>query len=209
MEANVYFKRGHGVDFDAQAPEGYILVRIPFPGFYESRFSAELESAVEYEEESGVDVGAKYSDVYIEEDDVGSRWLDAIKGICSLREPVYAGIWRPKEYNFITDRLFAYVKYDDLLLMIAGCDKDKLDAAVKEATTSRPGYMPYHKKEDATWKEDMPVALWTLVFECLLDTNSISMFDVYEAAFTEESKPLSELVHWVERRPEPQEQEAS
>jgi len=162
-----------------EAPEGKVVIKLPFPGFYESWYS----QAIDWEEESFAEHEAEYKQV---EDGVPEeRRLDA-REICNILLDVtnYSLCYReiaenyvsafsvyldtelgitlplefetmtsPKFYNFETDRIFAYMpaeKVRELREMVDGLHYRKV---VEDRHTSRDGFSSFYSANLETYLE--------------------------------------------------------
>lgn len=57
----------------------------------------------------------------------------------------------PREYNFTTDRLFAYIETDKLNWVFETCDKMALSKLVSDKFTSRDGFISHYSADLQNW----------------------------------------------------------
>lgn len=162
-----------------EAPEGKVVIKLPFPGFYESWYSGSIDSEeeqfAEYEaeyrqEENGVPENQRldareicdilfdvtdYSSCYRE---LADRYVDAfqywLKDELGIGLPLeFEKMTSPREYNFETDRIFAYMpaeKVKELREMVDGLHYRKV---VEERHISRSGFSSYYSADLETYLE--------------------------------------------------------
>lgn len=133
------------------------LIAIPFEGFYNSQLDYELDSEAEqdrdYFELEGEDsdeidveypepnwkkihiaVAEKYCEKY------NSEFYTATGINLNIK---FKELWSPKEYNFETDRIYAYADEGALNKVIAKIGLAKIRKELREAYAPRDGYMPF------------------------------------------------------------------
>jgi hypothetical protein len=156
-----------------EAPEGKVVIKLPFPGFYESWYSQAIDS----EEESFAEHEAEYRQV---EDGVPEeRRLDA-REICDILLDVtsYSLCYReiaknyvqafsvyldeeldiklplefetmssPKYYNFETDRIFAYMPVEKIKELREMVDGLHYREVIEDRHTSRDGFSSFYSAD--------------------------------------------------------------
>ena len=149
-----------------------VEVRIPFPGFYESMLSSLIEK---YEEQI---VERASEDNGLTEKEQKELWrtlwrheiIDNEKAqeiitkkyaeIFIDQLKVYTGtdvrysfsiMTSPREYNFITDQLYLFCEYEDMLAVKATVSKEALDETAHAMFTSRSGFMSFYDNEVEAW----------------------------------------------------------
>ena len=85
----------------------------------------------------------------------------------------YESLTSPKEYNFTTDRIFAYITKAEVLRLYNSLDQDKLDELIKEKFTSYDGFMSHYTPDQHQWG---PVETWDhnqveTIIECAIVDN--------------------------------------
>lgn len=143
-----------------------LQVSLNFGGFYgsihDSNVDGMLESYFDYEDFNSDTVN--YRLIYIE---YLKKYIEFLNSLMDT-ELKFMELVSPREYNFHTDiievlihrsdilRVFDYIKENDL--------KSDVLERIKDATTSRPGYIPFFNYEDIFKKENRDKLL-----ECIFD----------------------------------------
>lgn len=163
------------------APEGFIITTIPFPGFYESTLSHlldnEEEQLAEYLAGEGFHGDSQFPGKTASDIAEALYWCtsygDAHRHIAREyaetfahelnADAVRAGIQpfalefesmdSPREYNFTTDRVFMRIPVADFERMRAACDPDTLSATIRETFRPRSGFIPFYSNDPAEWAE--------------------------------------------------------
>jgi hypothetical protein len=73
-------------------------------------------------------------------------------------ELIFESLYRPKEYNFETDTLFAHVCEKDLLKLNQNVDQALLSSYVKAHFTSRDGFISHYSGDLTQW--DANIVNW-------------------------------------------------
>ena len=153
-----------------EAPEGKVVIKLPFPGFYESWYS----EAIDHEEESFAENEAEYRQV---EDGVPVEQRLSAREICDILFDVtdYSLCYRkiaedyvsafsvyidqelgitlplefenmasPKFYNFETDRIFAYMPVEKISYLREMVDGLHYRKVIEDRHTSRSGFISYY-----------------------------------------------------------------
>lgn len=141
--------------------------RIPFGGFYESKFSAGLDDAetqhLEYlREEHDIDTAplqewlwrhAKYHRGY---EHIAADYVPLFEefineGLGLSLKLTFNGMDSPKYYNFETDHIYVDISYRDALILARRVGRNALRAAAKELFTSRDGFISFYRNDPAEW----------------------------------------------------------
>ena len=165
-----------------------LLINLPFAGFYETKWSGELDSIEEREaeyfeterqQEDGVPKdlrlsAAEYGELRFKHTDYGvahahiareyveyfdSRMSELFGFKLRLK---FESMSSPRYYNFETDRLFAYISKATAkrLFKLSKEDKhEKLSATIKERFTSYDGFRSHYSNDLAEWLEK-PLDAW-------------------------------------------------
>lgn len=163
-----------------------LSVNIPFPGFYESLYSSEIDNWIEQEAESYHEEdktkfapelcipAAEYNTMLSDAMDyraacaaVGESYVDAYATVIGEAMGVklafqFEEMTSPKFYNFATDRLFASLSYMTVLRMFAVSKRDghkSLAAVIKDRFTSYDGFSSHYDNDLESWL-DKPLANW-------------------------------------------------
>lgn len=164
-----------------------LLICLPFAGFYESKWSDlvdhEVESWAEYHPETeeeqdqpkhlrldasdageiafqAMDYSAAYHAMakdYPEALDLALR--DELGFSLGLR---FESTDSPREYNFATDRVYAFLPYRRALRLLALARRDNFGAlgkAIRDRFTSRSGFLSHYSNDLADWQAK-PFAEW-------------------------------------------------
>lgn len=156
------------------------IIQIPFPGFYDSLYSSEVDSIVEREaehfaEQEGETLEA--SDFFEILSDV-TDYHKCFEGIASEYVSAFDSHWSdelgfklglefetmksPREYNFETDRLFAFIEQsvlDTLWAESKADDHASLIHTITERHTSRSGFISFYSSTFQEWLEK-PLTEW-------------------------------------------------
>jgi hypothetical protein len=167
-----------------------LVTRIPFAGFYNTKWSDLVDSEenqwVEYELESdeedregsqpkAVRLDAnelhdllfrhtQYADGYRE---IAAQYVDGFNQAASDLIGVdlklrYESMISPREYNFATDRLFAFIPLKVVKALFAKSKAEghvRLAGAVRDSFTPRSGFIPHYTNDLGEWLEK-PVSQW-------------------------------------------------
>lgn len=162
-----------------EAPEGMVVIKIPFQGFYESWYSQEIDSEeeqfAEYEadtrqEENGIPEDQRltardYRDILFDVTDYGlsyrkiaHSYVDAfslyLKDELGIDlELKFESMSSPKYYNFETDRIFAYMPVNKIKYLRDLSDGLVLRKVIEERHLSRSGFISFYSADLAEWLE--------------------------------------------------------
>lgn len=155
-----------------------LLINIPFAGFYYSFYGDGLDYAIESE--------AEYKNEKGELGDLGlSDYIDILYSACNwgaalhavareyldyfqdyLRHEIgidisleFESLHIPREYNFQTERIFAYITQDDAKTLFDAVDCEVMDQMVKERFTSRSGFISFYNNNLREWMKT-PLERW-------------------------------------------------
>jgi hypothetical protein len=135
-----------------------LLTTVPFTGFYESEHDWRINDALErmVDDDAGAvndrlleiawdhvnwrKVHADYAKLYAAffSDHIGVRLT-------------FDDLQSPREYNFSTDRIFAYINSDDAEKLLADCDREQLAELVEQRFTSRSGFISFYSADLDDW----------------------------------------------------------
>lgn len=157
------------------------VTRLPFPGFYESELSAavdwEAETRAEWYAELQGDVDSRdyiadpllrieadrigelfseHSDFSKAYDLVAREWVEAFDTVFATETGLHLNLRfesmsSPREYNFSTDRVFAYLDRAAALKLraMAIADRDRLAKVVGDNFTSYSGFVSFYSDDVA------------------------------------------------------------
>ncbi len=159
--------------------ENNLLTIVPyFDGFYDSFSSERVEEAlgvsendVDYIEECNPIKEGETKELYIERiqsifmelydkaDFAGMQKEYAKSYVENFAEDnniklEFESLSSPREYNFTTDRIFAYIPIEEVKRLVLIVDRVKLAAMAKEKFTSRDGFSSFYSNDLEEWKID-------------------------------------------------------
>lgn len=140
-----------------------MMVRVPFDGFYYSISDDVLEHSI--------DVYDTTEEFIAEHDRIDwlayQKWavrrqVERLADELGLPSLAYHELWSPKEYNFMTDEIFATIDDEDFdrLVALALRNPGPLEAWVHEVGTPRDGYRPFYPGELDDWLDEAPPQQW-------------------------------------------------
>jgi hypothetical protein len=164
-----------------------LIINLPFEGFYDSKYSGEVdhteereaEWAEERQEEEGIPSmlrlkASDFAEALFDCTDysacyrsISKAYVDAFNNVASEFLGVPLGLtWEsmdsPREYNFTTDRVYAHISVETvtaLFTMSAAEGHKRLREAIKERFTSYDGFISGYPNTLATWL-DKDVTDW-------------------------------------------------
>lgn len=118
---------------------------IPFSGFYGSIHDSYMNDVLEMREctESDIDwvtVHEEYSKEYVKK---LAEWMNI-----SLE---YEELVSPREYNFMSDRIFAKISRSDFAKILCAVRGSTLNNKVREMFTSRSGFISHYPNRISEW----------------------------------------------------------
>lgn len=160
-----------------------VIVKVPFSGFYNSIWSEELDEVEQREAEYFADERQSSEgipeDLHLDECEVSEilyrcadyssahnaiarAYVDLFNEVFS--DKVYPGLnldfesmSSPREYNFTTDRVFAWADLDAIRELFVTIDKKAMDEVARERHQSRSGFISFYSPDWETWG---PVDEW-------------------------------------------------
>lgn len=133
------------------------IVEIPFMGFYDSIWDyvweSEFDNDCAEEDAERLDSDSVNWPVYYTK--LAAQIVDWIRHKSGLMLS-FEKLTSPREYNFESDRIFAYISETQLEMIYKNIDEDKLAAVFKDNLTPHSGFIPYYDVE--SWQE--PVLTW-------------------------------------------------
>lgn len=178
-----------------------MIINIPFAGFYNSKYSGELdhvqERFVEYEVEKNpglnpdipnealwksADYGKAYDHIaraYV--DQFNQHLIDEYELDLDLK---FESMTSPREYNFQTDRIFCEISEENVRKLREAVSDPALRHAIKERFTSRSGFISSYDNDLDDWSTDLLTwdhnELGTLLVALLSDDEGWDR-DIWEA----------------------------
>lgn len=160
-----------------------MVIQLPFAGFYESVHDQQLDSAQERDAEhfAGSDNEDYPNAVGMEESDLNEilfdmadwgkahehyarRYVGNFAGYVQQETGLVLGLEfekleSPREYNFETDRIFAYIPVSVLGTLKAAVSLGNLADVIKERHESRSGFASFYTTDIEAWNAK-PLADW-------------------------------------------------
>jgi hypothetical protein len=158
------------------------LINIPFAGFYDSMYDAQIDSAREFHAENELDrqreekiapalESSDFDAILFDCADYGKmhqalarqfleRFTDRVSDMIGIPLVLsFAEMTSPREYNFETDRIFAHVPMATVQAMYDAVDRDVLAEEISERFTSRSGFISFYSNGAQDW-HDKPLTAW-------------------------------------------------
>jgi len=155
-----------------------MIINIPFPGFYESFYSDDLEreetnSLDYYCEENDIsdemkeelaDLMYKFCDYKAMELVVVKEYVEAFNSFMYDKIDIDLGLTfsdmrSPKEYNFETDRIFCHISEEKANLLCSYVGEERLAKTIKKRFTSYDGFISFYSNRIEDWL-DKPLVEW-------------------------------------------------
>ena len=137
-----------------------MIIQIPFPGFYNSCLSSELDNQEEQFTENFLeenpDINAneldfwRYSNQCHAYDAIAKTWVDAFSEQFGIALE-YSDMSSPREYNFETDRIFARISDESVIKLFAETDIEVFRNAIKKRHTSYDGFYSHYPNDLESW----------------------------------------------------------
>lgn len=158
-----------------------LTVKIPFPGFYHSFISSEIDSTIEREieyrsEENLPEIDTRL--VKVDHEAIAESycacWMSAMAeftGVKTLELAEYSYLWRPREYNFQTDEIYAEVPLETLKALLKFAteqlEPDGFKNYVRWRMVPSSPDVPYYSEYLELWgePEDWEGVKWELLLE--------------------------------------------
>lgn len=180
------------------------LINVPFEGFYCSIHEWNLDDAVTSatQDERGEALdekltaalltrGIEWREVYLK---YAKRYVELLSQ--KLEVPLeFESVESPREYNFATDRIFAYIEEADLKALRERVETETLKAVLKERFTSCDGFISHYSNQLNMWPDDL--AEWdhnqcgTLLVALIKDE------DLEEIYVMEDAQCNGDLDNWI------------
>lgn len=164
-----------------------LIIRLPFSGFYDSLYSGELDSIEERELENMLEedregqhpeelrlTGEELADTLRDASSYGDACRDTARAyVAAFNTEIgeeleidlgleFESMTSPREYNFETDRVFAYVPLAVMQTLFERSAAEKhatLSEVIRERFTSRSGFISFYRNNLAEWLEK-PLEDW-------------------------------------------------
>ena len=140
-----------------------MIIKIPFSGFYDSIHSSnieyELDNNIFTDRESGMINNDRLSELAYDAIDWNELHLDyAREYVDNFNNKfdlnlVFESMDSPKEYNYITDRIFCEINKKQLKQLVKQTSKENLDKQAKVMFTSCDGFASFYDNNYLTWGE--------------------------------------------------------
>lgn len=148
-----------------------MIINIPFAGFYNSKYSGELdhvqERFVEYEVEKNPGLNPDIPNEALWKSADYGKAFDYIARYYALAFNEYLereyeldldlkfeSMQSPREYNFETDRIFCEISEENVRKLRSAVSDPALHKAIKERFTSRSGFISRYPNNLSRWNPD-------------------------------------------------------
>lgn len=139
------------------------LTTLPFSGFYYSLHDSALDGALNQifaDRSTGCTVNQDLVQRACDRMDWRAVHTTYAKEYCENFShefvPVeFDELSSPREYNFTTDRIFAYISTETLRLVFLSVDTEHLRRKIRENHTSRSGFCSFYANTLEAWPEDV------------------------------------------------------
>lgn len=138
-----------------------MIIQIPFSGFYDSIHSMhiddELNSSIFTDHDTGYNNNDRLSELAYDAMNWHELYLDyARKYVDNFNHNfglnlVFESIQRPKEYNYVTDRIFCEINKKELKQIVKQTSKENLAKQAKNMFTSYDGFSSFYNNDYLTW----------------------------------------------------------
>lgn len=148
------------------------IVKIPFSGFYNSIHSENIDQVVNTDienltEEQQGDISSNFNYTSKLLNLYSKLYLKHISKVLDI-ELIFESLISPKEYNFETDAIFAYISEKDLLKINTDTDLKLLTEYIRENFASHDGFISYYSNDISKW--DANILEWDHnQLYCLID----------------------------------------
>ena len=198
------------------------IINIPFCGFYCSIYDGELDSIIEQEVDYKCDMSSlgyigtpeqEYSDIIFRFADfreahkeIARKYVDRFNDHIKSELGVDLGLTfekmeSPKEYNFSTDRIFAFIPEEKVNELLDNVNQGDLAEAIKDHFTPRSGFIPFYSDDVLEWLAK-PVLEWDynelsmLLHGLLKQVDDEWEFRIYERMLEDCQTALDNCVNW-------------
>lgn len=141
-----------------------MIVKIPFSGFYESIHNSQLDHELWHSVFTDYATGCTnndklsnyaydvidWSELFI---DYSQRYVEFFAHEFKL-DIKFESLSSPREYNFITDRIFCTISDNELTRLYAETDKKVFAECIKETFTSYDGFRSFYSNDLNDWPID-------------------------------------------------------
>lgn len=202
------------------------IINIPFCGFYESMYDSELDSIIERECEYRCDSRngdsfvaipeSEYSEIIYRFADFGAayqeiarKYVDRFNDFLCEELNIDQGfslefekMESPKEYNFSTDRIFAFIPEGKVNELFDNVNQGDLAEAIKDHFTPRSGFIPFYSDDVLEWLAK-PVLEWDynelsmLLHGLLKQVDDEWEFRIYERMLEDCQTAFDNCVDWA------------
>ena len=201
------------------------VINIPFCGFYCSWYDSELDSIIEREVDYRCDTSNEYC-VHIPENEysdilyrfadfreahieIARKYVDRFNDFLCEELNIDQGfslefekLESPREYNFSTDRIFAFIPEEKVNELFDNVNQGDLAAAIKDHFTPRSGFIPFYSDDVLTWLAK-PVLEWDynelsmLLHGLLKQVDDDWQFRIYERMLEDCQTAFDNCVDWA------------
>lgn len=199
------------------------IINIPFQGFYCSMYSGELDSIIEREvdyrcnsldehcvhmpESEYSDILFRFADFREAHIEIARKYVDRFNDYIKSELDVDLGLTfekmeSPKEYNFSTDRIFAFIPEEKVNELFDNVNQGDLAEVIKDHFTPRSGFIPFYSCDVLEWLAK-PVLEWDynelsmLLHGLLIQCDEEWEFRIYERMLEDCQTAFDNCVYWA------------
>lgn len=194
------------------------IINIPFCGFYQSIYDSELDSIIqrecEYQEEyNGIPTHEysaalyRFADFGQAHKQIASKYVDRFNSFILDEFGVDLGLEfekleSPREYNFSTDRIFAFIPEEKVNELFDNVNQGDLASVIKDHFTPGSGFIPFYSDDVLTWLAK-PVLEWDynelsmLLHGLLIQCDEEWEFRIYERMLEDCQTAFDNCVDWA------------
>jgi hypothetical protein len=135
------------------------IVKIPFYGFYNSIHSENIDQAVNSDienltEDQQNDISTDFNYTNKLLNLYSKLYLKHISKILDI-ELIFESLQKPKEYNFETDSIFAYISEEDLLKINSNINLKLLTEYIKVNFVNHDGFISHYSNDISNWNTNI------------------------------------------------------
>lgn len=166
-----------------------MILSIPFSGFYESIHDSQIESALFNGVFTDYLTGCDNNDNLSNRAYDSMNWRELRLEYCRAYVDYMAGEFEinmqfeslssPREYNFVTDRIFVTIPDNEFLRLYSETNKQIFEKNIKDNFTSRDGFISFYSNNLSEWPIN-PLEFDNNEAACLFEAWIISNYDDFE-----------------------------
>lgn len=185
---------------------------IPFQGFYHSFIDGEIDNVIEreaerLEEEHELDglmdsvwSCANFGRIH---EEIAQKYVEHFGNFLAEKYNLqvsfgYKELSSPREYNFVTDRIFATITKEDVIKACRVATSAGLRQKAKERFTSRDGFISFYSPDVRSWG---PLVAWDInqvgtIFEAIAHKEEEFHYYMYERMTEDIFNTVTNNIDW-------------